>query len=325
MTSLDNLKKAAEIHIKVRNECRPYIKTNAKYSDIVKLYENTIDKYCNDELNNTTLVNDKSGIAFPIGFSVNNVCAHDSTYLNDNRILNKNDILKIDIGIHYNGYIIDSAQTIIVDNDINNMDTKTQNLINSTIDATNTAIKNSGVDVRLYELSEKIYETLSSYDEIKPIWALGGHNIKQYQIHGGKLILCKPHEIQQNIKMEEDEIYAIETFASTGTGYLMNLDNVTHYKQNKFDNKSKKFMKHMICKDYIINRNGLPFNNRWIVEQLNNNDKVIKELNTLVNSRMFEQYPPLSDMDRNAKTSQLEHTIYVKESGVINLSKFDDY
>jgi len=319
---ITNLQKAGNIHYKVRNECRQLIKSNIKYYDIVSAYYKIIEKYSDDN----------SGLAFPIGFSVNNICAHDSSYNGDTRYLNKNDILKIDIGIHYNGFIIDSAQTIIVDNDINNdinnVNDNIKNLINSTIDATNCAIKNAGVDVRLYELSELIYETINSYDNINPINVLGGHNIKQYQIHGGKLILCKPHEIQKDMKMEENEIFAIETFASTGSGELINYPNITHYKQKKFDKQTDKFMKLYDIKDYIKKRKGLPFNYDWITYKTGKtgkSDKIKKELNNLVKYDIIEQYPPLSDINKNTFTSQLEHTIYVKESGIINLSKFDDY
>jgi len=313
---LETLRKSAELHKKVRKECIQYIKSNKKYIDIVNKYEDCITKYSDD----------KSGIAFPLGFSVNNICAHDSAYINDNRRLNKNDIVKIDLGIHYDGYIIDSAQTIIVDNFIDNIDETTQNLINSTRDATLNAIKNAGVDVRLYELSEIIYETINSYDNIKPITILGGHNIKRYQIHGGKLILGKPHPMQMDMRMEENEIYAIETFASTGTGDLMNLNEITHYKQNKFDKQSEKYMKNNLIKNYIINRNGLPFNSKWIHDvNKNQHDKIKKELNDLTRCNILEAYPPLSDINRNSKTSQLEHTIFIKNSGIENLSISDDY
>jgi methionyl aminopeptidase len=310
---IDNLKKAADIHYKVRNECRNLIQSKTKYIDIVNNYYDSIKKYSDD----------KSGIAFPLGFSINNICAHDSSYSGDKRILNKNDIIKIDLGIHYNGYIIDSAQTLIVDNEINNMNDNIKNLLNSTIDATNIAIKNAGVDVRLYELSELIYETINSYDNIKPISALGGHNIEHYQIHGGKLILCKPHEIQKDMKMLENEIFAIETFASTGTGNLLYCDNITHYKQIKNDKQSDKFMKLFDIKDYIKNRKGLPFNYDWIKDC--KSDKIKKELNNLVKKNIVEQYPPLSDINKNSYTSQLEHTIFIKENGIINLSNFEDY
>jgi methionyl aminopeptidase len=308
---INNLQIAADIHNKVRKECHKNLKSGQKYYDIVKLYENEIKKYSTDTID----------IAFPIGFSVNNICAHDSSYKGDNRVLNKGDIVKIDFGVHSNGYIIDSAYTHVVDNlnnlnNLNNVNIKTQNLINSTIEATNIVIKNSGVDARLYELSELIEETISSYDGIKPIYAIGGHNILKNKIHGGKLILGKPHPSQEGIKMEENEIFAIETFASTGTGDLKIMPNVTHYMQKNNDDKSMNLLKNIKCGSYIKSRNMLPFNMDWI-DNLNK-----RELELLTKMNIIEAYPALADIKDNALTSQSEHTIFIKESCVINLSEF---
>ena len=305
---INNLKIAANIHYKVRTECQQYLKSGKKYYDIVKLYENEIKKYSTDKID----------IAFPVGFSVNNICAHDSSYMGDNRVLNKGDIVKIDFGVHCNGYIIDSAYTHVVDTDFNNLNKKTQNLINSTIEATNIVIKNSGVDARLYELSELIEETISSYDYIKPIYAIGGHNILQNKIHGGKLILGKPHSSQEGIKMEENEIFAIETFASTGTGHLKMLPNITHYMQKNNDSKSTNLLNSLKCGDYLKKRSMLPFNMDWI-------DNLFKrELDLLVKMNIVESYPPLGDIKDNSLTSQHEHTIFIKESGIIKLSDFEN-
>jgi methionyl aminopeptidase len=303
---INNLKIAADIHYKVKTDCQQYLRSGKKYYDIVKLYENEIKKYSTDEID----------IAFPIGFSVNNICAHDSSYKGDNRILNKGDIIKIDFGVHSNGYIIDSAYTHVVDTDFNNLNNKTQNLINSTIEATNIAIKNSGIEARVYELSELIEETISSYEGIKPIYAIGGHNILQNKIHGGKLILGKPHPSQEGIKMEENEIFAIETFASTGTGDLKMLPNITHYMQKNNDTKSINLLNSIKCGPFITNRNMLPFNMDWI-DNLNK-----RELDLLTKMNIVEAYPALSDIKDNALTSQSEHTIFIKESGIINLTDF---
>jgi methionyl aminopeptidase len=306
---INNLKIAADIHYKVRTKCKKYLQSGKKYYDIVKLYENEIIKYSTDKID----------IAFPIGFSVNNICAHDSSYKGDNRILNKGDIVKIDLGVHSNGYIIDSATTHVIDTDFNNLNNKTKNLINATIEATNIVIKNSGVDARLYELSELIQETISSYDGVKPIYAIGGHNILKNKIHGGKLILGKPHPSQEGIKMQENEIFAIETFASTGTGDLKMLPNITHYMQKNNDTKSINLLQNIKCGSYIKNRNMMPFNMDWI-PNLNK-----KELDLLTKMNIIEPYPALADIKNNSLTSQSEHTIFIKECGVEILSKFDDY
>jgi methionyl aminopeptidase len=53
---------------------------------------------------------------------------------------------------------------------------------------------------------------------IKSIRNLTGHNIGQWQIHGGKSVpIVKTGD---QTKMEEGEIFAVETFGSTGKGYV---------------------------------------------------------------------------------------------------------
>lgn len=54
---------------------------------------------------------------------------------------------------------------------------------------------------------------------VKPVRNITGHNIKRYQIHGGKSIPFVKNSDQT--KMEEGEVFALETFGSTGRGYLV--------------------------------------------------------------------------------------------------------
>lgn len=51
---------------------------------------------------------------------------------------------------------------------------------------------------------------------VKPVRDISGHNIKQYRIHGGKSIPFIKNCDQT--KMEDGEIFAIETFGTTGRG-----------------------------------------------------------------------------------------------------------
>ena len=54
---------------------------------------------------------------------------------------------------------------------------------------------------------------------VKPVRNITGHDIKQYRIHGGKSIPFVRNNDQT--KMEEEEVFAIETFGSTGRGYTV--------------------------------------------------------------------------------------------------------
>lgn len=53
---------------------------------------------------------------------------------------------------------------------------------------------------------------------VRPVRNLSAHNIEQYHIHGGKSIPFVKNS--DETKMEAGEVYAIETFGSTGRGYV---------------------------------------------------------------------------------------------------------
>ena len=56
---------------------------------------------------------------------------------------------------------------------------------------------------------------------------MNGHSIGPYQIHGGKSVpIVKGGE---QTKMEEGELFAIETFGSTGKGYVREDLECSHY------------------------------------------------------------------------------------------------
>ena len=87
-------------------------------------------------------------------------------------------------------------------------------------------MQNAGIDVRISDVSAAIQETMESYEveingktvPVKPVRNLSGHDIKHYRIHGDKSIPFIKNNDQT--KMEEGEIFAIETFGSTGRGYV---------------------------------------------------------------------------------------------------------
>ena len=166
------------------------------------------------------------GIAFPTGVSINHVAAHYTPNAGDRLIVLKyDDVLKVDFGTQIDGYIVDSAFTVT----FNSMFDK---LLQSVQDATNTGIKVSGIDVRLHDIGCEIQEVMESYElelpnggttyPIKAIRNLNGHNILPYNIHAGKHVpITKDSGISEHVKMEEGEVYAIETFGSTGRGYVI--------------------------------------------------------------------------------------------------------
>jgi methionyl aminopeptidase len=84
------------------------------------------------------------------------------------------------------------------------------------------------VDVRISDVSAAIQEAMESYEvelpggktlPVRPVRNLCGHNIARHRIHGGKSIPFVRNRDQT--KMEEGEVFAIETFGTTGRGYVV--------------------------------------------------------------------------------------------------------
>ncbi len=346
---LEDFRRAALIHKIARKKALMMLYENGKLGDLVDEVEKIIIKMCKQNPETYfDIGSKKQGIAFPVGVNINNIVAHDSkTHLIvEDRIFYKGDVVKVDIGVHVNGRIIDSAFTHIVTNKPGIHDS--ENIYNAVLEASRdsvfSAIKMSGIDQRLDELSESIDEIIKSYEvdigkgnviAIKPVKGIGGHNIKQYQIHGGKLILSEPdYEIQGDQKMCEDEIYAIETYASTGYGVMTQnsaMDKCTHFMEayredieaNKaITKKDKKSFRKTELYEWLQTRHGLPFSSSWI------NQKKIPKLDKAfkmgIPSGQIIAYPPLCD-EENSVVAQFEHTIHVNNASVEIFSLGEDY
>ncbi len=205
---MKNLRKGAEVHRQVRKFAQTIIRPGVKLIDI-----------CNNIENMARFLINKNGLecgnGFPTGCSLNHVAAHYTPNPGDFRTIEYNDVCKIDFGTHVNGLIIDCAFTVA-------FNPQYDDLLLAVQDATNTGLKEAGIDVRLGDIGAAIQEVMESYEvvingktyPVKPIRNLCGHSIEPYKIHGGKSVpIVKKTD---NVKMEEGELYAIETFGSTG-------------------------------------------------------------------------------------------------------------
>jgi methionyl aminopeptidase len=205
---LKALRKAAEGHRQTRKYIQSVIKPGMRLIDICDKIEN-MNRYL---INADGL---KCGIGFPTGCSINHVAAHYTPNPGDFKTLEYNDVCKIDFGTHVNGLIIDTAFTVA-------FNPMFDDLLLAVQDATDTGVKEAGIDVRLGDIGAAIQEVMESYEvvingktyQVKPVKNLCGHTIEPYKIHAGKSVpIVKKMD---NTKMEEGELYAIETFGSTG-------------------------------------------------------------------------------------------------------------
>ncbi len=319
---IGSLEYAAAIHKEVRRFLQPYLRPGIKFTDIAKLIE-----LKTEELSNQSKSINK-GIGFPVGLSVNECAAHFHPKPNDSIKLTKDDILKIDFGTEANGWIIDSAFTIC-------FDSKFDNLMTAVKEATETGIKNIGIDVDIGDWGKSIQEVMESYEvniegntyPIKAISNLGGHNIVQGIIHGGMFLpaVDMKDRLPKNYRFTEG-VYAVETFGSTGEKIVNEIGDATLYRINPSKLNQTQGLKLDSTKKllYDINKNykTLPFTDRYLENLKIPNYKT--NLKILSNNGYIHGYPPLC-VSKNNWTAQYEHTVYIGDNKKIVFSKGEDY
>lgn len=215
---LTEYRKGAEVHRQVRQWAQRTVKPGMTLTEIAEGIEDSVRALVEHDglTDGDSLL---GGMGFPTGLSINNCAAHYSPNAGNKMVLQHADVMKVDFGVHVNGRILDSAFTMT-------FDPVYDNLLAAVKDATNTGVREAGIDVRMCDIGAAIQEVMESYEveiggvthQVKPIRNLNGHNINQFQIHGGKSVPIVKGGDQT--KMEEGETFAIETFGSTGKGYV---------------------------------------------------------------------------------------------------------
>jgi methionyl aminopeptidase len=158
---------------------------------------------------------------------------------------------------------------------------------------------------------------------VKSIRNLNGHSISPYRIHSGKTVPIVKKSGETDV-MEENEVYAIETFGSTGKGIVREDMECSHYMRNPDVGhvplrmpKSKQLLG---CIQQ--NFDTLAFCRRWL-DRLGQ-EKYLMALRDLCEKNLVEAYPPLCDV-KGSWTAQWEHTILLRPTCKEVVSKGPDY
>lgn len=314
----DSVREAAEVHRRVRAYMKPYIQPGVRLFDMCEKLEGA-----SRALLGSTDGDLSRGIAFPTGCSLNHVAAHYTPNKGDNTVLGYDDVMKVDFGTHVNGRIIDCAWTV-------HFNPRYDPLVEAVKAATEEGIKTTGIDVRLCDVGAAVQEVMESHEvelngkiyPVKAIRNLNGHSIAPYQIHAGKSVpIVKGGE---QTKMEEGEFYAIETFGSTGKGYVIEDMECSHYMKD-FDGTRVNLRSpraRSLLATIDKNFGTLAFCRRYL-DRLGE-EKYLMGLKSLVDSGIVNTYPPLCDQ-KGCYTAQFEHTLVLRPTRKEVLSRGEDY
>ncbi|CAI5518955.1 unnamed protein product [Closterium sp. Naga37s-1] len=363
----------APIPPQVRKYMRSVIKPDMLMTDLCETLEDTVRRLI--AANGL-----HAGIAFPTGCSLNWVAAHWTPNAGDKTVLQYDDVMKLDFGTHINGRIVDCAFTVA-------FNPQYDQLLAAVKDATNTGVRECGIDVRLCDVGCAIQEVMESYEvtingktfpgelsharvlpclaaaltspasvvclrlnipspsspppppplptpsapphpplpllihAVKAIRNLNGHSIGPYQIHAGKSVpIVKGGEAT---RMEEGELFAIETFGSTGKGYVREDLECSHYMKN-FDvghvplrlPRAKQLLA-------TIDRNfgTLAFCRRYLDRV--GETKYLMALKNLCDAGVVQPHPPLCET-KGSYVAQFEHTLILRPTCKEVLSRGDD-
>jgi len=282
--------KASEISKKCKEYGKSIAKSGMNYLEFSKKIENKILEL-------------GGGIAFPVNISVNDTAAHDIAQIDDTRVFEKGDLVKLDIGVHIDGFIVDSAITFEIETNNHS------ELINLNRRALDEALKVIKPGVKVSEIGKAVEKVVKG-SKYKIIKNLTGHGIEQYDIHSGFGI--PNYDTKTNDILERGMVIAVEPFLTDGDGMIKSGKSSGIY-QLEYDKPVRLYrdVLNFIKKEFLT----LPFNIRDIQDKFGY-AKAKSSIAYLVRNELLTDHQVLLEK-KGSVVSQFEHTIIVEDKPII--------
>jgi len=249
------------------------------------------------------MIRDKGGEpAFPLNLSLNELAAHYTPYKGDETRISDGDVLKVDIGVHVDGYIADTAHTI-------SFSSKHDKLAEASKAALDNAIALIKPGVLLSDISTKIEETIKGFG-FNPVRNLTGHGLERFHLHAEPSV---PNvSFKSDYRLEEGQVIAIEPFATTGEGRVRETGPILIFMM--LEDKPVRNQDARTIMRFAQQTHGLPFAERWIpIDSLFRTRIAMRELRE---KGALYDYAPLKEVS-NGIVSQHEHTVIVKDAPIV--------
>jgi len=283
---LKNYEKSREISDVVLTFARNFVKENMKIIDLAE----KIEKKIKDA---------GGGVAFPVNISINENAAHYTPDIEDSIVLREGDLVKVDFGVHVDGYIWDRAFSVLIGE-------KKSELIDAAERAVENAIKIMKPEVKVFEISEVIENTVSE-SNLRPIYNLSGHGLEKFTQHAEPSIPNSKNNIQYELK--EGQAIAIEVFTTNGIGLVKESGQTLIYMFIQ-DRPVRLWEGRKILERAKTEFNGMPFAKRWLTD-IATGVKLDLALRQLVEINALRPYPVLKE-ESGSPVAQAEETVIVK-------------
>lgn len=282
---------AGKIAKEVREEIRKIVKEGMPIIDICEKVEG--------------LTREKGGKpAFPCNVSINEIAAHYTSPPDDKQTIPEKSIVKVDIGVHVDGYIADTATTVCFNSEYEDM-------VNTAKEALEKAVELLQPGLSITRFGSEIQKTIKTRG-YKPISNLTGHLIKRYIIHAGKSL---PNVFNLSTsRIKEGEIYGVEPFVTVtdAVGRVENLREKTIFRFQKNKSIKSNYAKQILS---YIKKNflTLPFTERWL-NKFASSSNYKSAFSELLSSKAVMGYPIFVEASRKP-VAQAEYSILIEKDG----------
>jgi methionyl aminopeptidase len=280
---LEKYRKAGTILSAVLKEVGPRIEVGTSLLEIAEMAEGSIRA--------------KGGQpAFPCNISLDRAAAHYTPSPGDETTFREN-MVKLDIGVHVDGYIADAALTVDLSGH--------PELVEASQAALEAAIELAAPGTSTAQLGGAIEAAITGYG-FKPIYNLTGHGLQRYEAHAEPAVPNRG--LEKGVVLKEGNVIAIEPFATNGHGRISEapIAEIFGFSTHR---PVRVPQARTLLKEIAENYKTLPFARRWL-----KGDRIDYSLMQLLKSGAIHRYPVLWEVE-GALVSQAEHTVIITENG----------
>ncbi|MBS3162390.1 type II methionyl aminopeptidase [Candidatus Woesearchaeota archaeon] len=294
MTPKETYIKVGKIHAEVCNKTKPLVIAGISILELTKKIESFIQEY------------PEVSLSFPVNIQLNNE-VHYTALIDDKRMISNGDLIKVDIGLHIDGYIADGAFTVSLNKDYDEM-------VEFTDKALKEALKDLRPGMKISVIGERLDEIMKD-SKYKIIRNLMGHQLDQWELHSRKSVIVHNHSSDN--ELETGEAFAVEIFITDGLGMIKSSQNAYIYALAKNLSPIRDQRVRNSYKTIFDKRKYFPFSERYVLEHL----KISRlDFFGLKKSGNIVEYPLLLELP-HSKIAQFEDVIYVDEDKVIITTK----
>jgi methionyl aminopeptidase len=240
--------------------------------------------------------------AFPVQTSRNDVAAHYCPSPEEETVYADGDLAKLDIGVHIDGWVVDTAVTVNVGDH-----PERRVFVAAAEAALAAAIEAARAGVAIQTISAAIENTLRAH-RVHPMRNLCGHGVGRFLVHTPPAIPNSPDGGEGVLPLHS--VVAIEPFATDGHGLVSERGAAEVFRVDPTRATFDRVDSAIAVR--LRGFHGLPFARRQLREF--SRDLVERTLETLRLQGHLTSYPPL--VERGGRpVAQAEHTLYLGPDG----------